>query len=160
MSGAVPLISIPVSHVMVSPLPLPSMHCIITRDTLYSCMILKLTINLSIMTAINLSYIYIYGFNLTQFLALIVGSCHSPWIFSGNYVNHLMWHEGTPHFAHGVHLWALHVSLNYINCFIFIMDTVFTVRHKISVYILFTLILVCQWFSSVHLTTIFTTNAH
>jgi len=40
------------------------------------------------------------------------------------------------------------------------MDTVFTVRYKISVYILFTLILVCQWFSSVQLPTIFATNTH
>jgi len=59
-----------------------------------------------------------------------------------------------------MHLWALHVPLNYINWFIFIMDTVFTLRYKISVYILFTLILVCQWFSSVQLPTIFATNAH
>jgi len=39
------------------------------------------------------------------------------------------------------------------------MDTVLTVTYKISVYILLTLILVCQWFSSVQLPTIFATNA-
>jgi hypothetical protein len=159
MSRAVPLISIPLSHVMVWPLPLPSMHCIITCNTSYNCIILKLTINLSIMTATNLTYTY--GINLTTpFFELIVGSCHSPWIFSGNYINHLIWHEGTPHFAHSVHLWALYVPLNCINWFNFIMDTVFSVRYKISVYILFTLISVCQWFSSVQLPTIFATNAH
>jgi hypothetical protein len=97
MSRAVPLIFVPLSRYGVT-LPLPSMHCTVTCNNLYNCIILKLTINLSIMTAIN--FTYIYGFNLTTpFLVLIVDLCHSPWIFSGNYVNHLIWHEGTPHFA-------------------------------------------------------------
>jgi hypothetical protein len=40
------------------------------------------------------------------------------------------------------------------------MDDVFTVRYKISIHVLFTLILYYQWLSSVQLPTIFATDGH